>query len=436
MKSIIKIFLPVMLLLSVFFVHAQETEAPRFSIGTTSTPTGTNPSLQIFARFQQFNASPTSIMDRYDRTIHSPKSVNFSRNGEKFYVHSLEGFTTSIYDTETMTQIKVIEHIFTVADSNLFVDNESTLFDYLHKYPRDNHNIFKGKPVESCFSHHGRYLWVTYYRRDWDPNAECPSAVAIIDTRNDSVVRVMPTGPLPKMIACSPDNRYIAVTHWGDNTVGIIDISSDTVQKFKYVAHLIVDNRVIPDFFGHVNRDANCGHCLRGTVFSPNSNYLLVGKMGGAGGIALFDIKNFTYLGTVKGTKSNLRHMVMNNGDLIVSTNVSGFVQRTPIDDLINALTKNTVNTITYTKWKSRYIGKGVRTIDVTADGKYIFACVNNECKVAVIRSADMKLVCTIDADAYPVGMALSPDGQYLVSTSQGRNNEGGNSVIVYKIHY
>jgi DNA-binding beta-propeller fold protein YncE len=436
MKSIIRIFLPVIFLLPAFFVHTQEPEAPRFSIGTTSTPTGTSPSLQIFARFQQYNASPTSMMDRYDRTIHSPKSVNFSYDGAKFYVHSLEGFITSIYDTKTMTRIKTIKHDFSEADSGLFVDNEYTLFDYSYKYVRDQYNIFKGKPVESCFSHEGKYLWVTYYRRDWDPNAECPSAVAIIDTRYDSVVRVMPTGPLPKMIACSPDNRYIAVTHWGDNTVGIIDISSDTVQQFEYVNHLIVDKRAKMDFSGKVNRDANCGHCLRGTVFSSDSNYLLIGKMSGAGGIAVFDMNSFKYLGTVQGTKSNLRHMIINNGDLIVSTNVSGFVQRAALNDLLSARVNDTLPTINYLNWKSCYVGKGVRTIDATADGKYIFASVNNESKVAVIRAKDMKLVCTIDADAYPVGMALSPDEQYLIATSQGRNRKGGNSVVVYKIQY
>jgi len=50
---------------------------------------------------------------------------------------------------------------------------------------------------------------VTYYRRSYDANAIDPSAVCIIDTDSDSIVRVIPTGPLPKMITCSPNNKHI-----------------------------------------------------------------------------------------------------------------------------------------------------------------------------------------------------------------------------------
>lgn len=49
-----------------------------------------------------------------------------------------------------------------------------------------------------AFSHRGRYLWVPYYRRSFDINAQDPSAVAVIDTRTDSIVRMFETGPLPK----------------------------------------------------------------------------------------------------------------------------------------------------------------------------------------------------------------------------------------------
>ena len=123
------------------------------------------------------------------------------------------------FDLSTLNRIKVINHKFKQKDLILFKD--TSVFDYEFRNRKSQFNIFKGKPVESCFSHNGKYLWVTYYRRDYDINAQSPSAVAIIDTDKDSIVRVMPTGPLPKMIAASPNNKFIAVTHWGDNTVGL-----------------------------------------------------------------------------------------------------------------------------------------------------------------------------------------------------------------------
>jgi DNA-binding beta-propeller fold protein YncE len=416
---------------------SQAQTAPRFNMGITSTPAGAEVKLTLVHRYQRYNARPSHQNDVYDKSINSPKSVNFTPDGKKFYIHSLEGLTTSVYDASTMQQLKVIEHVFKDADSLLFKDNEITVFDYKYRTPRKNHNDFSGKPVESCLSHDGRYLWVTYYRRDYDMNAEAPSAVAIIDTHHDSIVRVMPTGPLPKMIACSPDNKYIAISHWGDNTVGIIDISGSSVFDFHYVAHCIVDYRATLNFgSAPVNRDQQCGHCLRGTVFSPNGNYLFVGKMGGSGGIAVFDMASYEYLGTVRGQKNNLRHMIIHDGQMIVSTNSSGFVQRASVQDIVDSKLTELGKTTTFSDWKNAYVGKGVRTIDITSDGAYIFACVNNETKISVIRASDMKVISSIRADAYPVGMALSPDNTRLIVTSQGKSSTGGNSVMVYEVSY
>jgi DNA-binding beta-propeller fold protein YncE len=440
-ESFFRLFF-VFISLSVAYIHSSaqtsvDSSVSRYQIGITSQPAGTEISLKLSWRFQSYNSKPKHINDRFDKSIHSPKSVNFSKDGKKFYIQSLEGYTTSVYDTDSMKLLKIIVHDFKKSDSLLFINGESSVFGYKYRDHHKNHNVFKGKPVESCMSHDGKYLWVTYYRREFDLNAECPSAVAIIDTETDSVVRVMPSGPLPKMIACSPDNNYIAVTHWGDNTCGIIDISSDSVKNFRYVAHLIVDYKAKLDFGAQaVNRDQQCGHCLRGTVFTPDGKYLLIGKMGGTGGIAIFTIPDFEYLGTVTGQKNNLRHMIISGEDLIISTNSTGFVQKAPLKEIIEA--KNSVpgKTASYTGWISCHAGSGVRTIDISTDGKYIFAAVNNLCKIVVIRSSDMKIVCSVKSDAYPVGMALSPDGTKLVVTSQGKSEKGGNSVMVYEVFY
>lgn len=410
----------------------------RFAIGTTSQPEQSEVQLILQQRFQRYNPKTTHPHDIYDLSIHSPKSVTFSIDGKKFYVQSLEGHVTSVYDAVSMQLLKEIPHHFLRSKSHLFLKGEHTVFDYMYGEERQNYNIFKGKPVESCLSHNGKYLWVTYYRRDFDMHAAYPSALAIIDTEADSIVRVMPTGPLPKMIACSPDNRFIAVTHWGDNTVGLIDISSEKVMDFKYVAHLIVDAKVKLDFKDEepINRDQNCGHCLRGTLFTPDSKYLLVGKMGGSGGIAFFDMQSFTYMGTVIGQKSNMRHMVLHGDTLYISTNTSGYVQKANYQDLLHSKLKLLGKTTVFSDWQSCYVGQGARTIDISPDGRYVFACVNNLCNVAVVRTHDMQVICSIGADAYPVGMAVSPDGSKVIITSQGKADKGGNSVMVYEVVY
>lgn len=44
--------------------------------------------------------------------INSPKSVNVHPNGKKFYVNSLEGATTVVYDFQTYKKLAVIKHQF------------------------------------------------------------------------------------------------------------------------------------------------------------------------------------------------------------------------------------------------------------------------------------------------------------------------------------
>ncbi len=416
---------------------AQPPPVQRFDMGITSAPADSEVSLKLARRYQQYNWYPKNDEDHLDKSIFSPKSAIFTLDGKKLYVNSLEGFSTSVYDVATGDRLKVIYHKFDNENNFLFQGDENTIFDYKYRYQRPTPNTFSGKPVESTLSHKGRYLWVTYYRRSYDKNAESPSAVAIIDTEADSIVRVMPTGPLPKMIASSDDGKYVAVTHWGDNTIAIIDVSSDSVENFKYIKHLVVDRKLALNFDSDekIDRDSQCGFCLRGTVFTPDSKNLLVGRMGG-GGIAVFDMDSLEFLKTAYGMKYNIRHLTITNNDLYIGCNRTGFVQVTDVDKLVAEKKASPDKNITYTDWKSKWVGSGVRTICTTKDGKYIFACVNGESKISVVRTEDMSIIATIGADSYPVGMAISPDNSKLVVTSQGKTGGGGNSVMVYDITY
>lgn len=395
--------------------------------------------LKLVARIQAYNPTPTNRNDFYDTSIYSPKSAHILEkiiNGKpvkKLYINSLEGGVTAVYDmNDSLKKITVISHTFTKADSGLF--HETNFPGYSFKPGRVDTNVFMGKPVEMCLSNNDKYLWVPYYRRAYDTLAQEPSAMAIIDVDSDKIVRVMPTAPLPKMVACSPDDKLIAVTNWGDNTVHLIDISSGDPNKFQYVAHFVVDYKLKLDFTTKVDRDVACGLCLRGTVFTPDSNYLFVGRMGG-GGIAVFDVKGKKYLGSIFGTKANVRHLVIHGDYLYLSSNNDGVVEKTRWKALLNFFLNNQPKkNIQYRNWKLAFTGQGARTITVTADGKYLFANANNESKISIVRTADMKTIGSIRADPYPVGMTMDKSNKYLIVTAQGRHDKGGNSVMVYEI--
>jgi len=392
--------------------------------------------LKLIKVIQSKTMTPKDPFAVYEPAVNSPKSVTYTKDGSKFYVNSLEGYTTIVFDSKTLNKLKEIRHEFNESNNTLFKDNVNTAFDYKFKQDRKEYNHFLGKPVESCLSHNGKYLWVTYYRRNWDPKAESPSAIAIIDTETDEIVRVMPSGPLPKMITCSSDNKFIAVTHWGDNTVGLIDVSGKNPMDFTYVAHIVVDKRLEMDFSADSDRDTECGNCLRGTVFTPDNSKLLIAKMGGEG-IAVIDVESKAYIGTITGAYANLRHLVINQGYLMMSSNRFGVVQKAKLEDIF-AQGFDDNSKLVYKKWETVTVGPGARTIDVTDDGKYIFACVNDAYKVVVIDALTMTKVAEVAAAKFPVGMALSPDGKQLVTTSQGKDSvpNTGNTVMVFEVVY
>lgn len=424
--------------------------APRTAKAATDVPACVHPALHVSAtapdssitltligRRQNYSAREAETRDEF---IHSPKSANISPDNRKFYVNSLEGGTTVVYDMATKERLKVIRHNFDAQRDAALWAPESGLYKWRHYTDRDV-NTFFGKPVESTFSHGGRYLWVPYYRRSFDINAQAPSAVAIIDTQTDSIIRLMETGPLPKMIRTSPDGRHVAIAHWGNNTVGIIDISSSNPADWHHERVLVVDHELQLNFPLNVSvdRDNGSGYALRGTVFTPDGSLLLVGCMGGGGGIAVIDMKTGKYLGRVVGMLDNVRHLLIHGPWLYLSINRAGKVQRIALDEFVKAarmMNGTTVKTARTTGWVTASVGLGARTIEISPDGRYIFAACNAASKICVVDTHTMKQVLELPADSYSVGLAISDDGHFLISTSQGRKNFGGNCVDLFRIDY
>ncbi|MCM1290863.1 MAG: beta-propeller fold lactonase family protein [Prevotella sp.] len=376
-----------------------------------------------------------AMKNTFDVDIQSPKSVNVHPNGKKYYVNSLEGGKTVVYDQRTSKKLKVIKHTFDNRHTSLWAPPSPFYkFNYNVKNPR----TFTGKPVESTFSHNGRYLWIPYYRRSFDINAQDPSAIAIIDTETDEIIRLMDTGPLPKMIAASPDGKYVAVSHWGDNTVGLIDISSQNPKDWKHVNMFVIDNKLQLNFSRTVpvNRDNGSGNALRGTVFTPDGKYLLVSCMGGNGGIGVIDLSEKKYLGKIYGMMSNVRHMVISNDYLYLSINNAGYVQRIPLKTLYKGIaTLGDKKRADVSGWQSVKVGGGARTIELTPDGKYVYVACNSASALCIVDTEKWELIATVPADSFPVGLDIFPDGHLVYMTMQGRKGSGGgNAVDIFRI--
>jgi DNA-binding beta-propeller fold protein YncE len=413
-------------------------------IGARSQPDESELELKLIGRIQSYNAEPTAKEDLYDLQIQSPKSASISPDGARAYIESLEAHRTLTYDALTLQKLQSVHHAFTPAERKLFQKSE-TLPNRIRvpkrALPEGGFNAFLGKPVESAFSHGGRYLWIPYYRRSFDKKAVYASAIGIIDTHTHSLVRVMQTGPIAKYALASPDNKILAVSNWGDNTVSLIAIGGEDPKKFRHLARPFVEKPLDLKKVSE-NRDKDCGFCLRGLEFSPDSKTVFVTRMGG-GGIAAFDLtqpKKPKYLGTLKGVEPNPRDLLLSpDGKWMYSScNSSGFVSRMPYEKLVQELRAANGQTVERKRKElgveRSFVGLGARSIRLSPDGAYLYVSVNQASELVAVRTSDMRVIARAPSDSYPVGLGISPDGSRLWVTAQARGGVGGNSVTVYSV--
>ena len=384
-------------------------------------------SLSQYARIGQGESKTKRLVEIVDREIYSPKSVRFSADAKKIYINSLEGGKTVVYSWPGLKKMKSISHRFSSSRAELFrYDVGDFDYQYYSEPSSGKRDEFVGKPVESELSADGKYLWVPYYRRDWDVSAQSPSAIAIIDTETDEIVRVMPTGPIPKYVVASPDGRHVAVVNWGDNTVSLIDTSSGDPRRYRYVGHMTVEKQLSQEDLAGTDRDSTCGFCLRGAIFSPDSQYLIVARMG-KGGIAGFHIPSQKYLGSIMNIASTPRHLVLSpDGKTIyASSNQAGVISKASLEKVIQALESAHGRRIDGPKWKSAVVGKGARTLDISPKGRFLFVA-----ELVVVDSETLEVFSRMNVDPYAVGLAIAPDLSAVVLTSQGHAGAGGGNAV------
>ena len=134
---------------------------------------------------------------------------------------------------------------------------------------------------------------------------------------------------------------------------------------------------------------------------------------------------------------STPRHLVLGpDGDtLFVSSNWAGAVSKTSLQKVIASLEDAQGRRVAGPVWKSASIGKGARTLALSPDGRLIFVAMNDSAEVVTLDSRSLAVLNRMPVDPYSVGLAVSPDGQAVVVTSQGHSGHGGNSVNIFSVH-
>ncbi len=79
-----------------------------------------------------------------DTDVWSPKSVHFHPNGKKYYINSLEGCRTMVYDARTNKKLAVIHHKFTPANAYLWAKESGFSFPF---HPSERSHAVRNGPL-------------------------------------------------------------------------------------------------------------------------------------------------------------------------------------------------------------------------------------------------------------------------------------------------
>lgn len=307
------------------------------------------------------------------------KSVLFNSSGSKLYAMNLEGM--SVYEFDQATR--------KISREFKFTPTRGMGWDYNKSRPIAS---FQEKPVEACFSHDDKILWVSLHNADgivpiWVNDFAKNNAVASADqkikpvtvvypgsTRKDSFnVPLIETGKTPKVISRTADSKFLLVSNWHSRNTSVLEMNDNTSPYGKVISTIPVS--AIP----------------RGIAVDDKNNKSYIAIMGGA---SLNVVDNSTWKSeSIMNVWSSPRHIVMDtSGHLFVSYNSLG-----------------TIACIDAASGKQLFSAKThsqPRTIVLSKNHKFIFVtCYTSDyVDVYKINSDNFEKVASLPCGGHPVG--------------------------------
>ena len=321
------------------------------------------------------------------------KSVLFNPAGTSLYTFNLEEM--SIYEFESSTR--------KLTRKFRFEANAAPGWDYDLNKPIPS---FEEKPVEGCFSHDGKILWVSLHNAGgivsipMDSNGGIDIAdkmyrshsyptkcIYIYNTDDESedtvVIPLIKTGKTPKIITVSADSRYLLVSNWHSSTVSVLQIQDS-----------------LPPY-GNKIKDIRTGTYPRGIAITKSPSNSYVANMS-SNIITVINNKTWSIKKQIPTIK-NPRHVISDGGGrLFVSYNISSKIA------CIDAKSGRTLYSST--------TSASPRTIALSRNKKFLFvACYEgNTIDVFRIGRTGFNRIYSISCKDKPVGIDLREDSEEL----------------------
>ncbi len=309
----------------------------------------------------------------------SPKSVASSGAGYVTAQNMMYRHTVTVYDARSLKLVKTISDAVNLRRLG---------------YP-EYRGTARGAPVEAAFSPDGRYAYVSNYSmygQGFGPEGDddcTPSSgydrsfVYRIDMRKLKIDEAYRVGAVPKVVAVTPDHRYVLVSNWCT-----WDLSVISTRKGREVKRIAI------------------GPYPRGIAVSPKGNAAYVAVMGGTE-LVRVDLKRWTTSRFPVGAGPRAAEFHPSDRFIFVSLNAEGRVAKL---DLRNGVVRSKVAT-----------GNAPRSLALAADGRALYVVNYESGTVTKLRTSDMKPLQTIEACYHPIGITYdSPTRRVWVACYTG----------------
>jgi YVTN family beta-propeller protein len=292
----------------------------------------------------------------------APKSVASSGTGLIFAQNMMYQHSVTVYDARTLELEKTISDSVSLAD-----------FGY-ERYPGTQ----EGAPVEAAFSPDGKYAYVSNYSmygEGFGPEGddECTPAsgydrsfvyrISLETLEIDDAYRV---GAVPKVVAVTPDGRYVLVSNWCTWDLSVVSTKS-----------------------GREVRRIPMGEYPRGIAVSPDGRAAYVAIMGDDH-LVRVDLETWETSTIPIGAGPRAIEIDPSGEKIYATLNAAGRVARL---DLSTGRVK-TVAT-----------GTLPRSLAMAHDGKAIYVVNYESGTVSKLRTRDLEVMQTIPACVHPIGI-------------------------------
>ena len=293
----------------------------------------------------------------------SPKSVASSGSGYVTAQNMMYRHSVTVYDARTLRLVKTISDAVNLRRLGY------------PSYPGTS----RGAPVEAAFSSDGRHAYVSNYsmygtRFGPEGDDDCtPSSgygdsfVYRIDMEHLQIDEAYKVGAVPKVVAVTPDDRYVLVTNWCT-----WDLSVISTKKGREVKRIAI------------------GPYPRGIAVSPKGNAAYVAVMGGTE-LVRVDLRHWTTSRIGVGAGPRAAEFHPSDRYIFVSLNAEGRVAKL---DLKTGVVRAKVAT-----------GSAPRSLALAADGRALFVVNYESGTITKLRTSDMTTLQTIDACYHPIGI-------------------------------